>query len=335
VPAPQVHRHPEDRTQFGVTRPYFRIASKSRIFRFAPLKLAGIFGASLFMDTSPHSALYPFFAFVVGACVGSFVNVCVYRIPLSRSIVTPASHCAACGAPIAWYNNIPIFSWLLLRGRAACCGTRIDVRYCLVELGLALLFLALWLRYPPMEAAIYGVFVAGLTAACLIDLDHFIIPDRFTLGGCVAGFIACAVDPKLTPYPTPLAAVSWSMASAVIAALGLMAVAWLGTLLFKKEAMGMGDVKFLAAICAFLGFFSAFWTLAVGSAIGSVLGVALILWQRGAWGTRIPFGPFLGLAAILWLFGGSDVFYAWWHSVSHVLTMSNSPMINPGPPTGP
>ena len=285
------------------------------------------------MDTSfPHSGLYAFFAFVVGACVGSFVNVCVYRIPLNRSIVHPGSHCAACGAPIAWYNNIPVLSWLLLRGRAACCGTRIDARYCLVELGLGLLFLALWLRYPPLEAVIYSLFVAGLTAACLIDLDHFIIPDRFTLGGCVAGFIACAIDPKLVRGATTwMQAFSWSLCSAVIAALGLIAVAWLGTLLFKKEAMGMGDVKFLAAICSFLGAFSILWTLPVASLIGSVLGVALIVWQRGAWGTRIPFGPFLGLAAVLWLFGGSEVLYNWWTGVSHVFTMSTGPMVGVGP----
>jgi len=158
------------------------------------MKVAGI--VALPMDPLLlNRVLQAVIAFVVGACVGSFLNVCVYRIPLNRSVVHPGSHCAACGAPIPWYFNIPIVSWLVLRGRAACCGTKIDARYWLVELAVAVLFMALWLRYPPIEAVIYAIMMSGLTAACLIDLDHYIIPDRFTLGGCVAGFLACAIHP--------------------------------------------------------------------------------------------------------------------------------------------
>jgi leader peptidase (prepilin peptidase)/N-methyltransferase len=281
------------------------------------------------MDSlSTHPTIEAVTAFVVGACVGSFLNVCVYRIPLNRSIVHPGSHCAACGAPIAWYHNIPIVSWLLLRGRAACCGTRIDTRYWLVELGLALLFLALWLRYPPFDAIIYAVMVSGLVAACLIDLDHYIIPDRFSLGGCVAGMIACTIHPSLMGQTTALHGFSWSLASAVIGALVLMGVAWLGTILFKKEAMGMGDVKFLAGMCAFLGGSSIWWILPLSSLIGSVLGLVLILWQRGAWGTRIPYGPFLGLAAIFWLFGGHDFMNAYWEHVGHIWNLYNAPMVD-------
>jgi leader peptidase (prepilin peptidase)/N-methyltransferase len=267
-------------------------------------------------------------AFLAGACVGSFMNVCIYRIPLNRSVVRPGSHCAACGAPIPWHNNIPIVSWLVLRGRAACCGTRIDLRYWLVEVGLALLFLALWLRYPPLEAVIYAVMLSGLTAACLIDLDHYIIPDRFTLGGCVAGFVACAIDPGLMGQKTVMASFSWSLASAVIGALVLLAVAFLGTLIFKKEAMGMGDVKFLAGICAFLGASSIWWILPLSSLIGSGLGALLIVCQRGSWGTRIPFGPFLGIAAVLWLFGGRDFMATYWTHVSQVWHMYNAPMVD-------
>jgi leader peptidase (prepilin peptidase)/N-methyltransferase len=272
--------------------------------------------------------VFPFCAFVVGACIGSFLNVCVYRIPLNRSVVSPGSHCAACGAPIPWYYNLPIISWLVLRGRAACCGTRIDLRYWLVELGMALLFLALWLRYPPLEAIIYAIMLSGLTAACLIDLDHYIIPDRFTLGGCVAGLLACTLHPALMGQKTALQGFSWSLFSAVMGALTLIVVAWLGTLLFKKEAMGMGDIKFLAAICSFLGASSIAWTLPLSSLIGSVLGLILIFWQRGAWGTRIPYGPFLGLAAILWLFGGSDFMNAYWHHVGHLWDLSTGPMMD-------
>jgi len=283
------------------------------------------------MDPFTHQILNDVFAFVVGACVGSFLNVCVYRIPLNRSIVHPGSHCAACGAPIPWYHNLPIISWWVLRGRAACCGTRIDARYWLVELGMALLFMALWMKYgssDPVAAFIYAIMISGLACACLIDLDHYIIPDRFSLGGCVAGFVACAIHPSLMGMKTPLQGFSWSLASAIVGALFLLGVAWLGTLLFKKEAMGMGDVKLLAALCSFLGPTSISFILPFSAGIGAILGVSLILWQRGAWGTRIPYGPFLGLAAILWLFGGSDLTYWYWSGVAHNWSMSTGPMVD-------
>ena len=283
------------------------------------------------MDPFIYHILGAVFAFVVGACIGSFINVCVYRIPLNRSVVHPGSHCSACGAPIPWYNNLPIISWWVLRGRAACCGTRIDKRYWVVELGMALLFMAVWLKFgatDPVTGVLYAIMIGGLTAACLIDLDHYIIPDRFSLGGCVAGFIACTIHPQLMGQTTPLHGFSWSLASAIMGALTLLAVAWLGTLLFKKEAMGMGDVKLLAALCAFLGGTSITWVLPVSAGFGAVLGVALIMWQRGAWGTRIPYGPFLGLAAILWIFGGSDVMNWYWHGVAHSWNMSQAPMID-------
>ncbi len=284
------------------------------------------------MDPSLHRWFEAVFAFVSGACIGSFINVCVYRIPLDRSVVHPGSHCSACGAPIPGYYNIPILSWLMLRGRAACCGTKIDLRYWMVEVGMAFLFAALWLQFgatDPVAGVIYAIMITGLTIACLIDLDHYIIPDRFSLGGCIAGFIACAIHPSLMHQKTALAGFSWSLASAIMGALTLLAVAWLGTVLFKKEAMGMGDVKFLAAMCSFLGATSITWILPLSSLIGSVLGLTLIFWQRGAWGTRIPYGPFLGLAAILWLFGGSEFMFNYWANVSHVWNMTMSPMVNP------
>jgi leader peptidase (prepilin peptidase)/N-methyltransferase len=198
--------------------------------------------------------------------------------------------------------------------------------------------MAIWLRYgstDPVAAVIYAIMISGLTCACLIDLDHYIIPDRFSLGGCVAGFVACAIHPSLMGQKTALEGFSWSLAGAIMGALTLMAVAWLGTMLFKKEAMGMGDVKLLAALCSFLGATSITWILPLSSAIGAILGVTLILWQRGAWGTRIPYGPFLGLAAILWIFGGSDITFNYWHHVGSAWSTSTAPMvdekmINPG-----
>lgn len=282
------------------------------------------------MDFAAHPAIWAIASFVVGACIGSFLNVCIYRIPLNRSVVSPGSHCSACGAPIKGEHNIPVLSWLFLRGRAACCGTRIDKRYAIVELGTGLLFLALWMKYPDdhIMALLYAVMCAGFIAACLIDLDHFIIPDRFTLGGCVAGFIACSLHPALIGADTPLHGFSSSLASAIIGALVLLGIGWVGTLIFRKEAMGMGDVKFVAAICSFLGITSLIWTITVSSAIGAILGVVLILWQKGAWGTRIPYGPFLGLAAIAWIFGGHDITYAWLNNVEHNWGVAMTPASN-------
>jgi len=283
------------------------------------------------MNPFAHQIFAGVFAFVVGACVGSFLNVCVYRIPLNRSVVSPGSHCSACGAPIPWYHNLPVISWLVLRGRAACCGTRIDFRYWLVELGMAFLFMSVWLKYgeaDPVTAVLYLVMISGLTCACLIDLDHYIIPDRFSLGGCVAGFVACTIHPALMGQKTALQGFSWSLASAILGALVLLGVAWLGTMLFKKEAMGMGDVKLLAAICAFLGGLSITWILPLSSLIGAGLGLMLVFWQRGAWGTRIPYGPFLGLAAILWLFGGADLTNWYWSGVAHSWNQSTAPMVD-------
>jgi leader peptidase (prepilin peptidase)/N-methyltransferase len=170
--------------------------------------------------------------------------------------------------------------------------------------------------------------ISGLTCACLIDLDHYIIPDRFSLGGCVAGFIACAIHPSLVGEKTPLQGFSWSLASAIVGALTLLGVAWLGTLLFRKEAMGMGDVKLVAAMCSFFGMVSMLWLLPLSAIIGSILGVALILFQRGAWGTRIPYGPFLGLAAILWLFGGAEFIHGWWANTFTAYSSLTSPMID-------
>jgi len=274
--------------------------------------------------TTAHKIIFDVAAFVFGGCIGSFLNVCVYRIPLNRSIVHPGSHCSACGAPIPWYNNLPIISWWVLGGRAACCGTKIDARYWVVEAGMALLYLAIWMKYGSTD--IVAAFIYAMAAACLIDLDHYIIPDRFSLGGCVVGFIVCAIHPKLMEQTTALHGFSWSLASAILGALTLLGVAWLGTLLFKKEAMGMGDVKLLAAMCSFLGATSITWILPLSSLVGSVLGIALIFWQRGAWGTRIPYGPFLGLAAVLWLFGGDQVTYSYWDHVWHAWSTTN-PMV--------
>ncbi|MDR1145732.1 MAG: prepilin peptidase [Verrucomicrobiales bacterium] len=252
--------------------------------------------------------LHWLFPLCVGACVGSFLNVCIYRIPLGKSVVAPGSHCAACGAAIPWWRNLPVLSWFVLRGRAACCGTRIDFRYALVEALTAALTVTLWRYYAatPVLAVIYLTFTAALIVATFIDLDYFIIPDRITLGACVAGLALSVAVPELH------GAASWS-AGLLRGALGLvcgggllLAVALLGRLIFRREAMGLGDVKLLAGMGALLGWQSVLFIIAVSSLIGSVFGLGWMLVNGFRRGLKIPFGPYLALAALLWLLGGSQ-----------------------------
>jgi leader peptidase (prepilin peptidase)/N-methyltransferase len=204
---------------------------------------------------------------------------------------------------------------MILRGRAACCQTKIDFRYPCVELLTGCLFAALWNFYGdhPLLAVVYGLFVSGLIVSSLIDLDHFIIPDRFTLGGVVVGVICSAIDPELQgPHQTVVGAFGWSIAGALIGGLVLLAIGNLGTLLFKKEAMGFGDVKFAAAMCAFLGAESITFILPISAMCGAVLGMLIIFFSRGSWGTRIPYGPFLAIGATAWLFGGEAATRGYW-----------------------
>ena len=139
---------------------------------------------------------YPLFAAAVGACVGSFLNVCIYRIPKNESVVSPPSHCG-CGKPIAWHDNIPVLSWLLLRGRARCCGRPFSFRYPAIELLTALLFLACWLLFPAGKAVAGAVLCSIVICALFIDLDHMIIPDVFTVGGAAVGLMLSLLLPSL------------------------------------------------------------------------------------------------------------------------------------------
>jgi leader peptidase (prepilin peptidase) / N-methyltransferase len=148
-------------------------------------------------DVPPqHPWFFPAVVFVFGACIGSFLNVVIYRVPAGKSIVRPGSACA-CGAPIAWHDNIPVLSWLILRGRARCCGRPFSARYPFVELLTGALFLACWLRLPPAAAVCGWVFLGSLVCGTFIDLDHMIIPDAFTIGLAVEGLLLSALVPAL------------------------------------------------------------------------------------------------------------------------------------------
>jgi leader peptidase (prepilin peptidase)/N-methyltransferase len=240
-------------------------------------------------DYAAFDAAFPWFfplvAFIFGACIGSFLNVCIYRIPANQSVVTPGSHCA-CGAPIKWYDNIPILSWFLLRGRARCCGRRFSFRYSFVELLTAGLFTVCWLSFPPAKAVCGMLLCAALIAATFIDLDHMVIPDAFTIWLGVAGVVLSCALPALHGRQHELFIVA-SMRSGVDGLTGLLVgsgvVLWIALLaeaVLKKEAMGFGDVKFVGAIGAFTGWQGAVFAVFGGAVIGTLWFALALLWQR-------------------------------------------------------
>lgn len=250
-----------------------------------------------------------------GACIGSFLNVVVYRLPLNRSVITPGSHCSSCGKPLPWYHNIPIFSWFWLRGRAACCGTRIDARYPLVEAITAGLTLATWLMFPPHLAICYLIFIYALIVGTFVDLDHFIIPDTVSLGGCVYGVLACLLVPELQDTFSRWDAFKSSILGLVIGGGGLLVISIVGALVFQKDAMGLGDVKLLAAIGALLGWKAVLFTIIAASFIGSFIGLAVIIQRKQKSGIPIPFGPFLSGGCIVYIFKGEDWINAYFRTL--------------------
>ncbi|HNX34855.1 MAG TPA: prepilin peptidase [Kiritimatiellia bacterium] len=260
--------------------------------------------------------LFAFFATFFGACVGSFLNVCIYRIPRDESVVTPRSHCPHCNAMIPWYLNIPVLSWLCLRGKCASCKGPIAFRYTLVEMMTAMFFLAVYMKWAapsamhmlpiphPLIIPIYWLFLAGLILGTFVDFEHFIIPDSVTIGGMVAGPVLSALVPVLHGQ-----ALWWHglLHSCLGLAVGfglLHAVAWIGSKAFKKEAMGFGDVKLMGAIGAFLGWKAVLFTVFASSLLGSISGLLLIAFGGVKLQSRIPFGPYLSAAATIWIFWG-------------------------------
>ena len=264
------------------------------------------------------------FAVFFGACVGSFLNVCIWRIPRDESVIAPRSHCPKCERLIPWYLNIPVLSWVALGGKCRWCRTPISIRYLGVELLTALLFLMVYLQYtqqPPVlglvslshEALIpvYWVFLAGLVCGTFVDFDHMIIPDSVTIGGMVAGPIFSAIVPASHGCEV------WYMGlgkSAIGLAVGfglLYLIAVLGEKIFKKEAMGFGDVKLMGAVGAFLGWQAVLFVMVLASAAGSVVGITLIALRKNELQGRIPFGPYLSLGAVVWLFWGGPIVNAY------------------------
>ena len=259
-----------------------------------------------------------FIVFAFGAVIGSFLNVCVHRMPLDESIVSPPSHCPHCNQRIRWIDNIPLVSYLALRGRCRDCGAGISSRYFLVELLTAVLFLLIWLKLtqwdnPPvrgmffLKGPIYWLVIAGLIVATFIDFEHYIIPNEITFGGILVGLLLSAVYPPLLDADTIKLSLVRSALGVVVGGLTLLVVAMVGEKVFRKEAMGMGDVKLLAAIGAFFGWQSTLFTLFVSSCLGGVVGLVLVMGRKRGWQSRIPYGPYLAFGALLWMFCGREI----------------------------
>lgn len=261
--------------------------------------------------------IYALFAFVLGAVVGSFLNVCICRMPEGESVVSPPSHCPKCDYRIRWYDNIPILSYLLLRGKCRGCRASISLTYPMVELLNALITLGLFLRVLPprllAEAppeivlklgvvfAVLFVFCSALVVVTFIDLEHQIIPDSITLPGIVIGFIASFFIPQF----------GWVNSLIGIAAGGgsLLLIAYGYELVAKKEGMGGGDVKLLAMMGAFLGWKAIIFIIFTASLMGSVIGVGVMLAKKKDASLAIPFGPFLAGGAILYIFYGKSIIH--------------------------
>lgn len=348
--------------------------------------------------------------FVFGCIVGSFLNVCIHRLPRGQSIVSPPSHCPHCNYSIPWYLNIPLVTWLWLRGRCRNCGAPISARYFLVELLTGLAFLGSWLAFGRESAGlalIYCLLLAGLLAASFIDVEHFIIPDEITVGGMLAGLICSCLVPLLHGQRTVLGSLFQSLAGVVVGAGLIYAIVRLGKLLFgrqrlalpensticftdthlhlpdrvipyedlfyrrsdvialhaerveladrcyrdvrirlsperlqigedefdpeqvpymevlsaeivlPREAMGLGDVKFMASIGAFLGWPGVIFSLTVSSLIGAVCGLTLMALRRRKL-AQIPYGPYIALAAVLWIFSGPQIVAWYMHLINRL-----------------
>ncbi len=363
------------------------------------------------MTNLPAWQLIPFHfwsvvLFTFGSIVGSFLNVCIHRMPRGESVITPPSHCPHCHYAIPWYLNIPLVTWLMLGGKCKNCGAPISVRYFLVELLTAVLFLNCWLafgRQSPALALVYCLMLAGFIVATFIDFEHFIIPDEITLGGMVAGFLGSFFVPLLHGASTRALSLERCFAGILVGAGLVYGILRLGKLVWgrqkfdlppdtrvfftettvklpdkeiryedifyrksdtivleaktvemvdrcyvkvplrlsptrlrvgdetfnpeevqhlevvtdeivvPREAMGLGDVKFMAAIGAFLGSQAVIFSLMLSALIGATVGITLIALRKSEWSSRLPYGPYIALAATIWIFGG-DRIAQWWLS---------------------
>ncbi|NDV61043.1 prepilin peptidase [Puniceicoccales bacterium CK1056] len=284
------------------------------------------------MDETLFMTLYfGTLVFAIGACVGSFLNVVIYRMPAGKSVVSPRSQCK-CGAFIAWYDNIPILSWFILGGKCRHCGEHFSIRYPMVELGTALVFLGLWIAGGWPIGIVWMIFAGMMIPAALIDLDTMEIPDTFSIGGFIIGVILSVVVPSIHGVDPSGFFVIDGTHGAIAALLGafvgsglILWVALVAEALLKKEAMGFGDVKLMGAIGAFCGWQGSIFAFFGGSVLGCLL--LLFLWpfmkkkKEGEEdeGHRIPFGPALAAGAVLYLLVAKPFVTAYFSGITDIL----------------
>ena|SRR6266498_391250 len=237
----------------------------------------------------------PFAVFALGLIIGSFCNVVIYRLPFSESIITPGSHCRLCSAPLRPWDNIPLVSYFLLKGRCRVCKERISPRYPCVELASGALYVLLWYRFElSILFVVYALLTSCLLVVALIDFDHRIIPNAITLPGMLIGL-------GLSPWALPITPLA-SLIGLLAGGLFFYVVA-----LVSQGGMGGGDIKLIAMIGAFLGWQGTCFTILMGALMGSVVGLGLILLGKKGRKDKVPFGPFLSFAAILFTLVGRDL----------------------------
>jgi len=239
--------------------------------------------------------------FIIGLVIGSFSNVCIYRLPRNESLVRPGSHCPQCSKPIPFYDNIPIISYLLLKGKCRYCGQSIPPQYPIVELATGLFYLALYLFYGLQPIAIvYMLLCTLLIIISFIDLRERIIPDVLSVPFIIIGFAFSFFLRNINPLDSLLG---------ILAGGGsLLLIAIVGSKLFKKEAMGGGDIKLAAMLGAFLGWQLTLLSLFLGFFLGSVIGVLIIVTSKNK-NDVIPFGPFIALGAMISMFWGQAILH--------------------------
>jgi len=246
------------------------------------------------------------FVFLFGLVIGSFLNVCIYRIPLKKSIVNPPSGCPGCGNRISIYDNIPIASYIILRGRCRHCHQPISMLYPFIELMTGLLSVAVFVNcYPDYgQYVALFLFVSALIVISFIDLSHQIIPDVISIPGIIAGLLAAIILNISSRYM-----IAWydSILGIIIGGGILYAVAVGYKMLTGKDGMGFGDVKLLAMIGAWMGWRAIPFIILISSLTGSIIGAATLSLSGKGLRTRIPFGPFLVLGALIYLFFGDRI----------------------------
>ena len=249
---------------------------------------------------------------IYGLCIGSFLNVCIFRIPASRSLIKPSSSCPKCNKAIRFYDNIPVLSYIILLGKCRSCKSPISIRYPLIELLTGLVWLFSYLRFGfTLECIVYIIFLSTLIVITFIDLDHRIIPDVISLPGIPLFFLGALFIPE-TGWRNSLFGILLGGGSLLIVAKGYH-------LFTKQEGMGGGDIKLLAMIGALIGWKGVFFTIFVSSAIGTIVGLGVMIITRNNLKLAVPFGPFLSIGAAIYIFFGESII-TWYYGISGILS---------------